>query len=109
MNPFTYLWMRYKDSGWHYFHKEMYRGWKLGSGWDKFFDVGFFIIGLLIFLSHMDMIGFGYMLLILLVLGQSWVIRCFTKDLRHANNAFLVALHMLHEERRGKKDEDSGS
>lgn len=111
MNPFTYLWNRYKETHWHIFHKELWRGWKLNSRRNKFFDVSLLVLGILIMLLDRTATGVGYMILVLLVLGQGWIINCYANDLRSSHNAFLVVLRMLHDERTGKSksDEDNRS
>ena len=99
MNPFTYLWNRYKDSTFHQFHLELLRGWRLETGRNRWFDVGLFLLGIWIMYLDRSAVSVGYFILVLVVIGQGWIINCFTKDLRTAHSAFLRIMHILHDER----------
>ena len=99
---------RYKESGWHLFHQELRRGWKLQNTWGKVVDVFLFIVGLLLALID-GWMGVGYFIMVLLVLGQGWVINCLNNDLRNSHGAFLRVIEILHEERKAAKAaEDTG-
>ena len=108
MNPFAYVWERFKLTGVYVFHKELRRGWKMQSTWNKCVDVFLFTVGLLLALTD-GIMGAGYFILVLLVLGQGWVINCLHVDLRNSHGAFLRIMEILHEERKASRFADEAN
>lgn len=108
MNPFAYLWNRFKLTGFWVFHKELKRGWVMQSLWNKCTDALLFTVGLLLALTE-GLMGVGYFMLVILVLGQGWIINCLNVDLRNSHGAFLRIMEILHEERKERNHEDSGA
>lgn len=98
-------WEKFHETGLFYFLKQLWRGFAMSSNWSKVVDC--FLISLGIGITwHDGFSGFVYLLMIGIILTQSWVLTVTTKDLDTTTGAFLRVLDILNKERRERGEDE---